>query len=39
MGVDMRTGKNVDIALAHPYRWREVGSATVDVLISGQGFE
>ncbi len=38
-GIDMCAGKNVDIALANPYHWRELRSASVDVLISGQAFE
>lgn len=38
-GVDMAPGKNVDIVLGHPYRWRELISESADVLISGQAFE
>ena len=38
-GVDMAPGRNVDIVLENPYRWREIKSGTVDVLISGQAFE
>lgn len=38
-GVDMEQGKNVDIVLADPYRWREIASASQDVIISGQAFE
>lgn len=38
-GIDMCVGDNVDIALANPYHWRELRSASVDVLISGQVFE
>ena len=38
-GIDMTAGKNVDIVLRTPYVWKEVASASVDVLISGQAFE
>jgi SAM-dependent methyltransferase len=38
-GIDMCPGPNVDVVLADPYRWREIRSETVDVLISGQAFE
>ena len=39
LGMDMVPGKNVDIILKNPYKWREVKSSSVDVLISGQAFE
>lgn len=39
VGIDMSPGKNVDIVLKNPYRWREIKSRSVDVLISGQSFE
>ncbi|MBI3343682.1 MAG: methyltransferase domain-containing protein [Gammaproteobacteria bacterium] len=39
IGVDMSAGSNVDLVLADPYRWREIKSESVDVLISGQAFE
>jgi SAM-dependent methyltransferase len=39
VGVDMAPGKNVDIVLKDPYQWKEVKSASVDVLVSGQAFE
>ena len=39
VGVDMASGKNVDLVLADPYDWREIEPASVDVLISGQTFE
>ena len=38
-GVDMVEGKNVDIILHDPYRWREIKSNSYDVFISGQAFE
>jgi SAM-dependent methyltransferase len=38
-GLDMAAGKNVDIVLRTPYAWREVASASADVVISGQAFE
>ena len=39
VGVDLAPGPNVDIVLKHPFRWREVASGSVDVLISGQVLE
>ncbi|MBV9127757.1 MAG: methyltransferase domain-containing protein, partial [Verrucomicrobia bacterium] len=39
VGVDMTPGKNVDVVLADPYRWREFRTASVDCVISGQAFE
>lgn len=39
IGVDMTAGNNVDIVLQNPYAWREVGTDSIDVLISGQAFE
>ncbi|RZB38067.1 MAG: hypothetical protein SRB2_00413 [Desulfobacteraceae bacterium Eth-SRB2] len=38
-GMDMVSGKNVDIILKNPYKWREIKSESADVLISGQAFE
>jgi SAM-dependent methyltransferase len=38
-GLDLENGPNVDVVLTDPYKWREVGSRTVDVLISGQALE
>ncbi len=38
-GIDMAPGKNVDIVLRNPYRWREVKSGSADVMVSGQAFE
>ena len=39
LGVDTVAGKNVDIILKDHYKWKEVKSNSVDVLISGQAFE
>lgn len=38
-GLDLEPGPNVDVVLRHPYHWREIPSASADVLISGQCFE
>ena len=39
LGVDLAPGKNVDLVLREAYRWRELQSESVDVLVSGQTFE
>ncbi len=39
VGADLAPGQNVDIVLKHPFRWREIASGSVDVLISGQVLE
>ena len=39
LGIDMAAGKNVDIVLRDPYRWREIRTASADCVISGQAFE
>ncbi|MDQ6912605.1 MAG: class I SAM-dependent methyltransferase [Verrucomicrobiota bacterium] len=39
VGVDLSAGKNVDIVLRDPYRWHELKTESVDVLVSGQTFE
>ena|SRR5438270_10996546 len=39
LGVDMTAGKNVDIVLRNPYRWREIKAGSADVIVSGQTFE
>lgn len=39
VGVDLTPGANVDLVLSRPYDWREIPSASVDVLISGQVLE
>jgi SAM-dependent methyltransferase len=39
LGVDLVAGENVDIVLRDPYRWRELGSESIDVVVSGQTFE
>jgi SAM-dependent methyltransferase len=38
-GVDLAPGPNVDLVLTNPYDWKEIGSHTIDVVISGQAFE
>lgn len=38
-GVDLAPGPNVDVVLRKPYSWSEIGSQSVDVLISGQVLE
>jgi len=39
LGVDMAPGRNVDVVLRNPYRWRELRSRSADVVVSGQAFE
>jgi SAM-dependent methyltransferase len=39
VGLDMASGKNVDIVLKTPYVWKEVQSNSADVVVSGQAFE
>ena len=39
IGIDMAPGKNVNIVVENPYRWKEIASESVDVVISGQAFE
>ena len=39
LGVDMCDGKNVDIVLSDIYNWKEISSASIDVIVSGQAFE
>lgn len=39
VGLDMASGKNVDVVLRTPYAWKEVASCSADVVISGQAFE
>lgn len=38
-GLDMESGKNVDVVLADPYSWKEIPSNHADIIISGQVFE
>jgi SAM-dependent methyltransferase len=38
-GADLAPGKNVDIVLDDPYRWKAIKGESIDVLISGQAFE
>ncbi len=39
LGLDVAAGKNVDIVLRDPYRWREIKGASADVIVCGQTFE
>ena len=39
IGVDRSAGNNVDLILEDPYRFREIESNSVDVIVSGQTFE
>lgn len=39
IGADLQPGPNVSLVLKDPYAWREVPTASVDVLISGQVLE
>ena len=39
LGVDMAPGMNVDVVLRDPYYWREIKTASADVIVSGQTFE
>ena len=39
LGLDVSPGANVDLVLRDPYRWSELKSDSVDVLISGQALE
>ncbi len=38
-GVDLSSGKNVDIVLKNAYHWKEIPGKSADVVISGQSFE
>jgi SAM-dependent methyltransferase len=39
VGADMAPGKNVDVVLDTPYRWRQFPGESFDVVVSGQAFE
>ncbi len=39
IGVDLEPWKNVDLVLRDPYHWREIRTANVDAVVSGQTFE
>lgn len=39
VGVDQAPGKNVDLVLDDPYKFRSMASSSVDVIVSGQTFE
>lgn len=38
-GLDLDAGKGVDIVLSNPYHWREIKTASADVVVSGQALE
>ena len=38
-GLDVSSGPNVDVVVADPYHWTELGERTFDVVISGQALE
>lgn len=38
-GLDIEPGLNVDVAVADPYDWREVGSGSIDVVTCSEVFE
>ncbi|MHB1883264.1 MAG: methyltransferase domain-containing protein [Acidithiobacillus sp.] len=39
VGIDMTAGENVDMVLRNPFKWDEIASSSVDVVISGQAIE
>ena len=39
IGLDIEPGRNVDVVVADPYDWREVASASVDVVTCSEVFE
>lgn len=39
VGVDMSSGKNVDLVLKNAYYWQEIRAGSADVIVSGQTFE
>ena len=39
IGADLQPGPNVDLVIRDAYRWREVRTASIDVVVSGQTFE
>jgi SAM-dependent methyltransferase len=39
VGLDIEAAPNVDVVVAEPYDWREVGDASVDVVTCSQVFE
>jgi SAM-dependent methyltransferase len=38
-GLDIEAGANVDVVVADPYEWSEIGDDAVDLVVSGQAFE
>lgn len=39
VGIDMTAGENVDMVLRNPFKWDEIASSSVYVVISGQAIE
>jgi SAM-dependent methyltransferase len=39
VGLDLAPGPGVDVVVRQPYRWRELPTASFDVVVSGQAFE
>lgn len=39
VGLDIEQAPNVSVVVAEPYDWREIGDATVDVVVCSQVFE
>jgi SAM-dependent methyltransferase len=39
IGLDIAEGHNVDVVVADPYHWRELGGRQFDLIISGQCLE
>jgi SAM-dependent methyltransferase len=39
VGLDVAPGRGVDVAIGRLYRWGEIASRSVDIVISGQAFE
>jgi SAM-dependent methyltransferase len=38
-GLDIEAGQNVDVVVGDAYDWAEIGSDSVDLIVSGQAFE
>lgn len=38
-GLDLAAGNGVDVVLSNPYHWREIKTASADVVVSGQALE
>lgn len=39
IGLDLAAGRGVDIVLSNPYAWKEVKTASADIVVSGQALE